>query len=52
MISPGMPMIMFTLHAYPMLLKEAQQVGIKHVFSKADGFGDSVFEAMRAMLSA
>ena len=51
-ISPGMPMVMFTLYAYPMLLKEAQQVGIKHVFSKADEFGDSVFEAMTAMLAA
>jgi DNA-binding NarL/FixJ family response regulator len=49
-ISPGMPMIMFTLHASPLLSKEAQQVGIQHVFSKADGFGDRVFEAMIAML--
>jgi DNA-binding NarL/FixJ family response regulator len=51
-LSPGTPMIMFTMHAYPMLLKEAQQVGIKHVFSKEDGFNDSVFEAMRDMLAA
>jgi DNA-binding NarL/FixJ family response regulator len=49
-ISPGMPMIMFTLHAAPLLWKDAQQVGIQHVFSKEDGFGDSVFEAMTAMI--
>lgn len=51
-ISPGILMVMFSLYAYPTLLKEAQQAGIKHVFSKVDGFGDSVFEAMRAMRPA
>ncbi|MGH9500829.1 MAG: response regulator transcription factor [Terriglobales bacterium] len=50
-ISPGMPMIMFTLHASALLWEQAQQLGIQHVFSKEDGFGDSVFEAMRAILS-
>jgi two-component system, NarL family, response regulator YdfI len=49
--SPEMPMIMFTLHASPSLVKEAQRVGIKHVFSKSDGFGETVLEAIRAMLS-
>jgi DNA-binding NarL/FixJ family response regulator len=49
-ISPGTPMIMFTMHASALLRKEAQQVGIQHVFSKEDGFGDSVLEAMRAIL--
>jgi two-component system response regulator (stage 0 sporulation protein F) len=49
---PGMPMIMFTMHDSPLLLKEAQRVGITHVFSKGDGFGDKVFAAMRAMLPA
>jgi DNA-binding NarL/FixJ family response regulator len=51
-ISPGTPMIMFTMHDSSMLLKEAQVVGIKHVFSKGEGFGDNVFEAIRAMLPA
>ena len=50
--SPEMPMMMFTLHASPSLVKEAQRVGIKHVFSKSDGFGEDVFTAIRAMLSA
>jgi DNA-binding NarL/FixJ family response regulator len=49
-ILPGTPMIMFTLHASASLRKEAQQVGIQHVFSKEGGFGDSVLEAMRAIL--
>lgn len=52
LIRPEMPMIMFTMHASPFLLKEAQRVGIKHVFSKSDGFGEQVFAAMRAMLGA
>jgi DNA-binding NarL/FixJ family response regulator len=51
-ISPGMPMIMFTMHASPFLEEEAQRVGITRVFSKGDGFGENVFEAMRAMLPA
>lgn len=50
-ISPGMPMIMFTMHDARLLLKEAQGAGIKHVFSKEDGFSDNVFEAMKAMLA-
>lgn len=49
-IAPSMPMIMFTMHAVGTLQKDAQQVGIKHVFSKEDGFGNDVLEAMREML--
>ena len=49
-IAPGMPMIMFTMHAVDGLRKDAQRVGIKHVFSKENGFGDDVVEAMREML--
>lgn len=45
-------MIMFTMHAVDSLRKDAQRVGIKHVFSKENGFGDDVFEAMREMLLA
>ena len=38
-----MPMIMFTTHEVDRLQKDAQRVGIKHVFSKEKGFGDDVF---------
>lgn len=51
-ISPGMPMIMFTMHDPRFLRDEAQRVGIKHVFCKEDGFSDNVFAAMSAMLAA
>ena len=49
-IAPGMPMIMFTMHAVPGLRTDAQRVGIAQVFSKENGFGNDVLEAMRAML--
>ena len=49
-ISPGLPMIMFMLHVSPLLLKQAQLLGITHVFAKPDGFGARVFAAMEAML--
>ena len=49
-IAPGMPMIMFTMHEVDGVRKDAQRVGIKYVFSKANGFGDDVLEAMREML--
>lgn len=51
-IVPGMPMIMFTLHDSAVIRELALGVGIKHVFSKANGFGDDVIEAMRMMLVA
>ena len=51
-ICPGLPMIMFTLHPHDALHEAAHSVGIKHVFSKAEGMGDNVFEAMKAMLPA
>ena len=50
-ISPGLPMIMFTMHESPRLEKEAQAVGIKQVFSKEAGFGDNVIESIKAMLA-
>lgn len=46
-ISPGLPMIMFTMHDSHLLLKEALAVGITHVFSKESGFGDNVLTTMR-----
>lgn len=51
-IAPGMPMIMFTMHDAKVLSEQARRVGIKHVFSKGDGFGNSVLEAMKLMLPA
>lgn len=49
-IVPGMPMIMFTMHEVDALRKDAQHVGIKHVFSKENGLNNYVLEAMREML--
>lgn len=37
-ISSGMPMIMFTMHDPPLLLKDGYSVGIKHVFQKGLDF--------------
>jgi DNA-binding NarL/FixJ family response regulator len=51
-ISPGMPMIMFTMHDACIVEKEARGAGIQHVFSKENGFGDKVFAAMKNMLTA
>jgi DNA-binding NarL/FixJ family response regulator len=51
-IAPGLPMILFTLHAHDTIRGVAHDAGIKHVFSKADGMGDHVFEAMTALLAA
>lgn len=51
-IAPDIPVILFTLHNCASLLEAAQRVGIKHVFSKTNGFGDHVVAAMRAMLPA
>lgn len=50
LISPAMPMIMFTMHESHWLEGEAQGVGISHVFSKGNGFGDDVFSAMKECL--
>lgn len=50
-ISPGMPIVMFTMYQTPSLLAEAQKVGITHVFSKYHGLGDREFESMRTMLT-
>ena len=51
-ICPGMPMILFTLFAHDTIHEAAHAAGIKHVFSKEDGLGDHVFDAMTAMLAA
>lgn len=51
-ILPDMLMIMFTMHDASLILKEAQRAGIRHVFSKGNGFGEDVFTAIRMMLQA
>ncbi len=50
-IRPDLPIIMFTMHSCDELLKQAQEVGIKHVFPKSDGFGPHVLDAMRTLLT-
>jgi hypothetical protein len=45
-----MPMILSTMHDLNGLRKEAEQVGVEDVFSKQNGFGNDVLEAMREML--
>ena len=49
-IAPDLPMILFTMHQGGEILEAALKVGIKHVFTKSDGFGDNVIGAMRALL--
>jgi DNA-binding NarL/FixJ family response regulator len=49
-IAPNLPMILFTMHQGGEILEAALKVGIKHVFTKSDGFGDNVIGAMRALL--
>jgi DNA-binding NarL/FixJ family response regulator len=49
-ISPGMPMIMFTMYDHDQLREVAKRAGITHVFPKLDGMGDHVFDAMNALL--
>jgi DNA-binding NarL/FixJ family response regulator len=51
-IAPNMPMVMFTMHESERLRKDAQLVGIKHVFSKDKGFGRPVLEAIKTLLPA
>ena len=51
-IAPGTQIIMFTLHDSESIEREALRVGIRHVFSKANGFGDALLQAMREMLIA
>jgi len=51
-IAPKTQMLMFTLHAYPHLLREARKAGIKDVISKSDEVGTKVLTAIRTLLAA
>jgi DNA-binding NarL/FixJ family response regulator len=51
-IAPETRMLMFTLHAYPQLVREARKAGIKDVISKSDEGGTRVLTAIRSLLAA
>ena len=51
-IAPETRMLMFTLHAYPHLLREARNAGIKDVISKSDEVCPKVLTAIRSLLAA
>jgi DNA-binding NarL/FixJ family response regulator len=51
-IAPGTHVLMFTLHAYPHLIREARSVGVKGVISKSDQGSPKVLEAIRSLLAA
>jgi two-component system nitrate/nitrite response regulator NarL len=52
-IAPDTQMIMFTmLDCHDFLKASAEAVGIKHVFSKTNGFGDHVLDKIRSLLVA
>jgi DNA-binding NarL/FixJ family response regulator len=51
-IAPRLPIIMFTMYESSEVVEAALKAGIKHVFSKSNGFGDHVFAAMTALLPA
>jgi len=43
---------MFTLHAYPQLVEDARNVGIRDVISKSEAVASNVLHAIRSMLAA
>jgi DNA-binding NarL/FixJ family response regulator len=48
---PNLPMILFTmLDCNDLVRNTAEAAGIKHVFSKSDGFGTHVLAAIRSLL--
>lgn len=52
LISPKLPMILFTmLDGDESLRASAQSFGIKHVFSKTQGFSEHVLDAIRELLA-
>jgi len=51
-IAPETRMLMFTLHAYPQLVREARKAGIKDVIAKSDEVGTRVLTAIRSLLAA
>ena len=51
-IAPRIPILMFTLHAYPELMEDARNLGIRDVISKSEGVGSHVIHAIRSVLAA
>ena len=51
-IAPGTHVLMFTLHPYPHLIREARGVGVKGVISKSDQGSPKVLDAIRSLLAA
>jgi DNA-binding NarL/FixJ family response regulator len=49
---PETHILMFTLNAYPALVPEAYNAGIKDVISKSEGVGSHVLDAVRSVLAA
>lgn len=47
-ISPKTVMLMYTMHAGPQLVDEAQKAGIKDVVSKSDAIQDRLFAALKS----
>jgi DNA-binding NarL/FixJ family response regulator len=47
-IAPGTHVLMFTLHPYPHLIREARSVGVKGVISKSDQGSPKVLDAIRS----
>jgi len=50
--APETHILMFTLNAYPALVPEAYNAGIKDVISKSEGVGSHVLDAIRSVLAA
>jgi DNA-binding NarL/FixJ family response regulator len=51
-IAPEIHILMFTLHSYPELVREACKLGVKDVISKSEGVGSNVLHAIRSVLAA
>jgi len=46
-IAPDVQMVMFTMHATPQLIRDAEAAGIKAVISKSDSIGDHLLACLR-----
>jgi DNA-binding NarL/FixJ family response regulator len=51
-IAPQVQILMFTLHAYPQLVEDARNAGIRDVISKSEAVASNVLHAIRSMLAA
>jgi two-component system, NarL family, nitrate/nitrite response regulator NarL len=51
-IAPKTHIFMFTLYAYPELVREAKKLGVRKVISKLDGDPANVVGAIRSVLAA